>query len=296
MPKAVVRDTEAAVSAPRSRSGGPVTVLGPLTVPDLAGRELRDERSLSLAQAPAYVVRHDREGGRVRYAVVLGEALGRRALMDLLFTTAPYKAHGPDRFARVLDNWRLHDRAMTSSGSESLLLQHAESLKLSWRQFSRHRDLFIAILEDETEDRRVVPVVTWERSLPGGARKWQFDALDRTLVQALEASVPILRGRDGLGWPQLDSLVGLVTIPYFLPKLRKNWRPWQPLVKNGKSNYVGPASMPRSGTHAPKGASEQCLHKERRGTHRYDRTGNLLKRRVLRSSRTSTSRSASSTR
>ena len=31
--------------------------------------------------------------------------------MDLLYTLAPYKAHGPDRFARVLDNWALYDRA-----------------------------------------------------------------------------------------------------------------------------------------------------------------------------------------
>jgi hypothetical protein len=214
-----------------------------ITIPELLGREIRDERSLSLAQSPAYIVRHNSEGGDVRYAVVLGEALGRRALMDLLYTLAPYKAHGPDRFARVLDNWHLHDRAMTSSGSESLLLQHANSLKHSWQEFSRHRDLFIAIFEDETENTRVVPVVTWVKS-PGGTRKWQFDALDRTLVQAIDASVPILKGLDGAGQTHLDSLVGLVTIPYFLQDLRKNWRAWQPLVKDGKSNYIGPASMP----------------------------------------------------
>jgi hypothetical protein len=229
-------------------------VLGPIAVPGLTGRELRDERSLSLAQAPAYVVRYDREGGDVQYAVVLGEALGRRALMDLLYTLAPYKAHGPDRFARVLDNWGLHDRAKTSSGSESLLLQHVNALKLSWQVFSQHRELFVAIFEDEAENARVVPVVTWEKS-PDGARKWQFDAMDPTLVQALEGTVPILRGIDGLRTastereqplkqPPMDSLVGLVTIPYFLPELCKNWLPWRPLVKNGKSNYIGPASVP----------------------------------------------------
>ena len=39
-------------------------------------------------------------------------------------------------------------------------------------------------------------------------------------------------------------MLGLVTVPYFLPELRKNWPAWKPLVKNGKSNYIGPASVP----------------------------------------------------
>jgi len=43
---------------------------------------------------------------------------------------------------------------------------------------------------------------------------------------------------------QMDALLGLVTVPYFLPELHKDWRAWQPLVKNGKSNYIGPASVP----------------------------------------------------
>ena len=218
-------------------------VLGPLTICSLLGRELSDERSLSLAQSPAYVARQDRDDGEKRYIVVLGEALGRRALMDLLFTLAPYKAHGPDRFARVIDNWRLHDRAKTSSGSESLLLQHANSLKLSWHEFSRHRDLFISVLEDDTEKRRVLPVVSWVKS-HSGTRKWQFDDLDLTQVQALKEAVPFLSKLDGSGELRLDSLAGLVTIPYFIRELRKNWQAWQPLVKNGKSNYIGPASVP----------------------------------------------------
>ena len=31
---------------------------------------------------------------------------------------------------------------------------------------------------------------------------------------------------------------------YLLPELRKNWPAWKPLVKDGKSNYIGPASVP----------------------------------------------------
>jgi hypothetical protein len=233
---------EAVVPARPNNPDDASKVLGPVTVADLAGREVSDERSLSLAQTPAYIARHDRGGGEAQYTVVLGEALGRRGLMDLLYTIAPYKAHGPDRFARVLDNWRLHDRAKTSSGSESLLLQHANSLKLSWHEFAKHRELFIAIFEDESENTRVLPVVTWEKS-PDGARKWRFDGLDRALVDTLGSSVPILCGLHESAQTELDSLVGLVTLPYFLPELRKNWRAWQPLVKNGKSNYIGPASM-----------------------------------------------------
>ena len=80
-------------------------VLGPTTPEDLVGRGLTDELSLSLAHAPAHGARQDLDDGTVRYALLLGQALGRRALMDLLYTLAPYKAHGPDRFARVLDNW-----------------------------------------------------------------------------------------------------------------------------------------------------------------------------------------------
>jgi hypothetical protein len=224
-------------------SGRRLAVLGPFTIADMLERAIADERSLSLASAPAYVLRQDSPGGAVRYAVVLGQALGRRALMDLLYTLAPYKAHGPDRFARVLDNWRLHDRAMTSSGSANLLLQHANSLKLSWQAFAQHRDRFIAAFEDQTENTRLVPVITWEKS-PGGARSWQFDDLDRSLVEAIDAAVPVAKGLNGSERAQLDALVGLVTIPYFLVELRKSWRAWQPLVKNGKSNYVGPASVP----------------------------------------------------
>ena len=109
--------------------------------------------------------------------------------------------------------------------------------------FSEHRDLFIAIFESETENTRVLPLLTWEKS-PSGARKWRFDAADGALVQALEGQVPVLGGLHGPEQLLLDPLVGLVTIPYFLPELRKNWRAWQPLVKNGKSNYIGPASIP----------------------------------------------------
>ena len=216
-------------------------IAGPTTVPGLLGRVIADERGLSLAQAPVHVVTQGYSNGDVGFAVVIAEALGARALMDLLYTLAPYKAHGPDRFARVLDNWGLHDRARTSSGSESLLLQHASALKFSWHEFARHRDLFIEILEGKTE-RRVVPVVTWTKTADGH-RQWQFEALDGHVTQAIEKALPFERD-DGRTSATLDSLVGLVTIPYFCPELHRNWLAWQPLVKDGKSNYIGPASVP----------------------------------------------------
>jgi hypothetical protein len=210
-------------------------VLGPISPVQLVGHDLHDELSLSLAHAPLLGVRQQLEDGSVRYTVALGQALGRRALMDLLYTLAPYKAHGPDRFARVLDNWGLHDRAATNGGSQALFLQHAKSLKSSWQVFSEHRRLFMSIFEDQSENTRSLPVLTWEKRA-GGERKWRFDLPDATSMRALvgvahSASHP-------------DALLGLVTIPYFLPELRKKWNAWQPLVKNGKSNYIGPASVP----------------------------------------------------
>ena len=223
----------------RIDSEGLVGVLGPLTIPGVAS----GQSDIAASLGPAYVLKHDSGGSKTKYVVVLGEGLGRRALMDLLYALAPYKAHGPDRFARVLDNWRLHDRGLTSSGSESLLRQHADSLKLSWQVFADHREVFIEVFEDDTENTRVLPIVTWEKS-PGSARGWRFGALDQALVQTLEESIPNLRQRDGSTMLRMDPLVGLIAIPYLLPQLYKKWPPWQSLVKNGKSNYIGPASVP----------------------------------------------------
>ena len=234
---------ESAASVPRTEYHGPFEVLGPLTIQQIVGREVRDERSLSLDAAPAFVLKQDRGDGALRYAVALGQILGRRGLMDLLFTLAPYKAHGPDRFARVLDNWRLHDRAKTSSGSHNLLLQHVASLGLSWQVFSRHRERLIAVLEDESEARRVLPIVTWEKTA-AGVRKWLLEGPDDGLLEHLHKALPILRGQSPEAGIDVNPLVGLVTIPYFLPELHRNWPAWQPLVKDGKSNYIGPASVP----------------------------------------------------
>jgi hypothetical protein len=203
---------------------------------------MSDEGTLSLSRAPTYVVRQDRPGGDTRYAVVLGEGLGRRGLMDLLYAIAPYKAHGPDRFGRVLDNWGIFDRAKTNSASENLFRQHANSLKSNWEIFGQHRDLFVAVFEDQSGATKAVPVLTWVKSTEG-VRSWRFDGLDPSLVSAIEELMPILKGADGQTQPQPDPLVGLVTVSYFLPEVRKNWAAWQPLVKDGKSNYIGPASM-----------------------------------------------------
>ena len=41
-----------------------------------------------------------------------------------------------------------------------------------------------------------------------------------------------------------DTLVGLVTVPYLQTELTRRWPAWRPLVKGGKSNYIGPASVP----------------------------------------------------
>ena len=88
---------------------------GPTTVPALLGREVKDERDLSLTQVSTYVLKLEGKDESL-YAVVLGQWLGRRELMDLLFSIAPYKAHGPDDFSGVLDDWYLFDRGETQLG------------------------------------------------------------------------------------------------------------------------------------------------------------------------------------
>ena len=207
---------------------------GPTTVPALLGRALEDERSLTLTSAPAHVIRHDTPDG-TQFALVIDAPLSRRALMDLLYVLAPYKAHGPDRFARVLDNWGLHDRAMTSDTSARLMHEHARSLKSHWQEFTHHRDGVVDVLRDAQEAHRVVPVLAWSTSAQG-KREWLSEIPRGDLFDAVTGAVR--------KQAQLDSLVGLVTVPYFLPELHKRWRAWQPLVKGGKSNYIGPASVP----------------------------------------------------
>jgi hypothetical protein len=209
----------------------------------MIGREVADERGLTLASAPVYVARHDTAGEVVSYAMVIGQALGRRALMDLLFTLAPYKAHGPDRFARVLDNWRLHDRAKAGGASESLFLQHARSLGFSWQEFSRHRETFIATFEDQTEATRLLPVLSWVKA-PAGTRQWRFDIASDPIAHSLETMLSEVHEAALSESLHPDSLLGPVTIPYFLPELSRRWPAWRPLTKGGKSNYVGPASVP----------------------------------------------------
>jgi hypothetical protein len=230
---------ETTVSA---RASTQMAIAGPTTAVGLLGREMSDEGILSLTRAPAYIARQDLGGGDARYAVVLGESLGRRGLMDLLFAIAPYKAHGPDRFSRVLDNWGIFDRAKTNGASDNLFRQHAKSLKSHWEVFGEHRDLYVAIFEDVSEATRAVPILTWEKSA-GGVRKWRLEAPDPSLVSVVEERLQVRGQAETEGKVQLDTLLGLVVIPYLLPELRKNWQAWQPLVKDGKSNYIGPASM-----------------------------------------------------
>jgi hypothetical protein len=234
---------EPVVSQPRASASGPLTVLGPISIPGVAGGDAFDERSLALGSAPAFIVRRTGERGLVRHAVVFGGTLGRRGLMDLLYALAPYKAHGPDRFARVLDNWGLHDRAKAGGASENLLLQHVRSLGSSWKAFAAHREFFMAILRDESENTLAVPVIAWEKR-PDGGRRWRLDTIDPALAQVIKESVPRPPELDSSMRLQLDGLVGLIMIPYLLPELAKGWPAWKPLVKGGKSNYIGPASVP----------------------------------------------------
>jgi hypothetical protein len=84
----------------------------------------------------------------------------------------------------------------------------------------------MASFADRDDAHRVIPFVTWQKDADG-KRRWLLDA---EAPAGLEA--------------QYDSLVGLVTLVYLQPELAQNWPAWKPLVKGGKSNYIGPASVP----------------------------------------------------
>lgn len=173
------------------------------------------------------VCRVVREGAR--FVVAIDAPLGCRALMDMLYALAPYKAHGPDRFSRVLDNWAIFDRAKTGGGaSQNLFQQHVASLGDHWRIFGEHRDVFVSTFADATESYRVAPLLAWQKSREG-KRSWCFDA-----------EPPDGSARD----VHFDTVVGLVTLVFLQPRLARNWPAWKPLVKGGKSNYIGPASVP----------------------------------------------------
>jgi hypothetical protein len=188
-----------------------------------------------LRDAHATPLRRAKDDGSTQYAVVIEAALGRRGLMDLLFALAPYKAHGPDRFSRVLDNWGIFDRAKTNGASSSLFQQHVASLKSHWQTFGEHREVFVSVFADQSESTRIVPVVAWQTS-PDGRRRWKLNnAVDVHAVPYVRAAP---RGTT------CDTLFGLISVAYLQPSLTKGWPAWKPLVKDGKSNYIGPASVP----------------------------------------------------
>ena len=210
-------------------------IRGPVPLSTLLRRSIEDHRELSFASAPGFVFRKALPDGSL-YALLVDAPLDRRRLMDLLFTLAPYKAHGPDRFSRVLDNWALFDRARASDTSERLLREHEKSLGFPWQEFERHRHVFSGVLSDPTGNRCVTPLIVWATG-GDGWRRWQFAPSDEEVLAAIDHVRPGLL-------PGLDTLVGLVTIPYLIPDLHKTWPAWQPLTKGGKSNYIGPASVP----------------------------------------------------
>ena len=207
---------------------------------DLTGTDIQDYGTLTFASASTYVALRDAGAAGCEYTLIFGQSLGRRGLMDLLYEVAPYKAHGPDRFARVLDNWGIFDRARADRGSNNLFMQHVQALKAHWQVFGEHRELFMDVFKDTTETARIIPFLSWTRA-PEGTRRWQFPALepDRDELTAIDPDLARIASQ---GKPTFDALAGLVVVAYLFPHIRAAWPQWQPLVKGGKSNYVGPAS------------------------------------------------------
>lgn len=226
------------------RSAGPVR-LGDL----LAGSGLRpfsadgQGSSPPLLEARAHLRFREPVPGRTRYTLVIEQVLDRRGLMDLLFAIAPYKAHGPDDFDGVLDDWRLPDRAAQDGGASlKLLMEHAQALRQHWRRFFRHLRAFAAVLEDRSGGTFLVPAVRW-RSDASGARRWDFAFPD-------EAEAAVLR--QGLSLPAelpadprvFDPLAGFLVVVCLQPELTRRWPRFKPLVPEGKGNFMGPAQVP----------------------------------------------------
>ena len=213
----------------------------PLTVRRLLTRPPEDQLRLDLTGAPLLIGKRDLEPSASEYTVVIDTRLSRRGLMDLLFSIAPYKAHGPDDFNGVLDDWRLFERAATGGASETLLRQHMQGLRGHWQEFGRHCPLFIEVLEDRTETTFMVPVLRWRKDR-ARIRDWYFRPLSPADVDGLgDLAGPGLDSADAAAF---NPLLGFVTLPYFQPQLRRRWPEWRHLDRDGKSNIMGPAQVP----------------------------------------------------
>jgi hypothetical protein len=202
---------------------------------------IENEDGLSLWQAPLQVWRFDRQPDGREYLGVIGASLGRRGLMDFLAAIAPYKGRGLDDFSGVLDDWYLHDRALTSAPSEKLFRDHLESLRDDWIEFTRHRSLFVAVMEDRSEMTRLVPVLRWETP-KDGARRWLYDSLTPDEDQVVRDAIGLVAPAGAT--VTLSPLAGFLSVLYFLPELTLGWPEWKPLAVEGKSNYMGPAQVP----------------------------------------------------
>ena len=205
------------------------------------GQSIETADGLSLWQARIYVWRYDADPSGHEYVACIAESLGRRGLMDFLAAIAPYKGRGLDDFSGVLDDWYLHDRAMSGGASEKLFREHMDSLRDDWLEFTRHRRLLVDIMEDRSENTRLVPVLRWHTT-PDGTRRWLFDRPEPHQEEAVRAAMSPEGPVDA--HVSLSTLAGFLSVLYFQPELTEGWPEWKPLSPEGKSNYMGPAQVP----------------------------------------------------
>lgn len=89
----------------------------------------------------------------------------------------------------------------------------------------------------------VIPAIRWEKDSTG-KRRFNFDSLDESFLahsMSLMGEVP-----EGLTFDaqRFNTLVGLLAVAYLVPELRKRWPKDQSLVKEGRTNFMGPAQVP----------------------------------------------------
>ena len=96
----------------------------------------------------------------------------------------------------------------------------------------------------------LIPTIRWEKDR-NGERRWILDFLDRPLAAKCFQFIDPLPDDIQFDTRRFNPLIGLATIPYFIPSIRKDW-PRHQAIRNGEpipvnkgegGNFMGPAQV-----------------------------------------------------
>lgn len=91
----------------------------------------------------------------------------------------------------------------------------------------------------------LIPVVRWRRS-GIGKRSLVLDFLDESVSPLVKETLGLDKIPEELDFDnrRLNPLLGVLSIAYFSPEVRKNWPKTQRLNKGGYQQFMGPAQVP----------------------------------------------------